>query len=103
MKKHEIYIKEWKDNLISLELIETIDSERYGDYIEFKNRVNMYYVNEYRVIEGAEKEKYINSLVDSTTATYKSNLNDLTDNLNKELKLASNYIDIQPYINKIKG
>lgn len=103
MKKHEIYIKEQKDNLMSLELIETINSERYGNYIEFKDKLNMDYVNEYRVIEGSEKEKYINRLIAINIASYKYDINNIIDKLNRTLELASRYIDIQPYINKIKG
>lgn len=49
------------------ELIRTFDSERYGDHVDFKENLNMSYVDKYEVITGNERILIITKMIIART------------------------------------
>lgn len=101
--KHILYLENLRKDLYEKELIKTFNSERYGDYIEFTERLNMNYVDKYEVLKGEEKDNYINKYIKRLITKNIEYMEEVTILFIEQIKDASNFIDITPYLDRVKN
>lgn len=101
--KHTLYLENLRKELNEKELIRTFNSERYGDYIEFTERLNKNYIDKYEVIEGVEKDRYIDNYIKSRISNSEKDMDEITAKFLNKLSISSNFIDVTPYINRVEN
>lgn len=100
--KHDIFLKELKEEYTKNDLIKIIESDRYdkGD-IGFKDDFNHSYIQEYVVLDSETKEKYVKSHIKELTRHFRNELEKDIEKLKETLRAASNFFDTRKYIDEI--
>lgn len=102
--KYIKYIEDLKNKMMNDTLIEIVKSDRYdtGD-TDFKHRFNHTYIQEYVVIDGVDKEKYINKQIQQYIDSSKTNMENDLKKFKETFIRASNHFDMTNYIEDIKN
>ncbi len=87
----EVLYEEYSNR--ELILIKKTDRYDVGDK-QWKDMLNMSYVQEYSIIEGTEKELVIKKKVDSTVEHWEEQIEEYSNKLKRSLESASKYINI---------
>ena len=100
--KHDIFLKELKEEYSKKELIEIIVSDRYDKgYIVFKDDFNHSYIQEYNVLDEETKEKYVKAHIKDLTRHFRTELEKDIEKLKETLRASSNFFDTRKYIDEI--
>ena len=92
-------IKDYNDRV----LIKTIDSERYGNHIAWKDNLNMSYVSNYTLVVGKERERYIKRNIEDTQWHWEDRIPRLLDDMlkiNNSLQHSTKYVDTKNIISE---